>query len=288
VNREEMNNNFDSVFEKCMEDIVCHNRSLQDCLEAYPEHAGELKPLLVTVAASREAAGVSPREDFKARARYEFYSAVAEIREKQNIPWFRHSMGWVQVGISAVVALMITGGGVIAASGSSLPGQPLYSVKIFAEQIQVGLTFSETARTQLYANLADRRVDEIITLSEDGNIGPVMEANERLGSSFAEMAGTYSGFPGTQQPPALVDSFVDVASAPEGEKVRASVPESFVIEDGDSDTVAGLKNKAVAGYLAIVQRINGAAGTMKAALEETLAVYVQGYENAIKLAREQA
>jgi len=286
VNKEEIYGNFESVFEKCMEDIVCHDRSVRDCLAAYPDYAGDLEPLLATVAVSRKAAGISPREDYKARARYEFYSAVAQMREKPKTPWFKRSIGWVQVGISAVVALMITGGGVIAASGSSLPGQPLYGVKVFAEQIQVGLTFSEDARTQLYANLADRRVDEIITLATAGDVEPVMQANERLSSNFAEMAGTYSGFPGTQQPPALVDSFVDVASAPEGEKIRASVPESFVIEDGDSDTVTGLKNKAVAGYLAIVQNMNDTTGVMKAALEETLAVYVQGYENAIKMALE--
>ncbi|MBN1370021.1 MAG: hypothetical protein JW954_07300 [Dehalococcoidaceae bacterium] len=286
MSREEIHNNFDSIFEKCMDDIVCRDRSVQDCLDAYPEHAGNLKPLLTTVAVSRKAAGISPREDFKSRARYEFSSAVAEMKEKPNKPWFNFSMGWVQVAVSAVVALMITGGGVIAASGSSLPGQPLYSVKVFTEQVQLGLTFSETARTQLYANLADRRVDEIITLAEAGNVEPVMETNERLSSGFAAMAGTYSGFPGTQQPPSLVDSLVDVASAPEGEKIRASVPESFIIEESDNETVTVLKHKAVAGYLAITQNIDDATGIMKAALEETLAVYVQGYENAIIMARE--
>jgi len=286
VSREDIYSNFDSVFEKCMDDIVCRDRSVQDCLEAYPEHAGDLKPLLTTVAVSRKAAGVSPREDFKARARYEFYSAVAEMKDRPKKPWFKLSKGWVQVTVSAVVALMITGGGVIAASGSSLPGQPLYSVKVFTEQVQMGLTFSEDARTQLYANLADRRVDEIITLAEAGNVEPVMEGNEKLSSNFAAMAGTYSGFPGTQQPPSLVDSLVDVASAPEGEKIRASVPESFIIEEGDNAAVTVLKNKAIAGYLAIAQNIDDATGIMKAALEETLAVYVQGYENAVIMARE--
>lgn len=287
MSREEMSDNFDSVFEKCMDDIVCHGRSTQDCLEAYPEHAGDLKPLLATVAASRKAAGLSPRENFKARARYEFYSAVAEMREKPKIPWFKRSMAWVQVGISAVVALMITGGGVLAASGSSLPGQPLYSVKIFTEQVQLGLTFSEAAKIQLYANLADRRVEEIITLYQAGDVELVREGNERLNSNFDAMAGGYTEAPGTQRPPALVDSLGDPTSDLEGEKALSSIPESFVTKEGDSDTVKGLKNKATAGFLAIVQNIDEASGSMRAALEETLAEYIKGYENAINLAHEQ-
>lgn len=58
------------------------------------------------------------------------------------------------VGVSIV-------GGVVVASGSSLPGQPLYGVKRLKEDVQLSLTFSERTRAETQASLASERIKEL-------------------------------------------------------------------------------------------------------------------------------
>jgi len=72
-----------------------------------------------------------------------------------------------------VVAALSGTGAVAAASQSSLPDQALYSVKIWTEDLRIGLASASAEDTlNLALDFASRRVTEISTLTDQGVITP--------------------------------------------------------------------------------------------------------------------
>jgi hypothetical protein len=164
------NKQLHNALNDCLEKLIIKGETLESCLTSYSEQADELRLLLQTALASREASSIHPNADFRARARYEFRSALYEaaVREKA-----RPSFSWrwrLATVISAVmVLLLVSAGGVMAASTTSMPGQALYQVKLTVEQIQLTLTPSVPAKARLYARLADHRVIEIMYTAQKGD-----------------------------------------------------------------------------------------------------------------------
>jgi len=67
---------FDNILDDCLERLLTEGETIEQCLESYSERAAELKPLLQTVLATKKASAIQPRPEFKARARYQFLSAL--------------------------------------------------------------------------------------------------------------------------------------------------------------------------------------------------------------------
>src|SRR3989344_6610383 len=63
----------------------------------------------------------------------------------------------------AVAVLVVLGGGVLTvwAAGQSLPGSPLYPVKLTIERARVSTSFSDESRLKLQTELADARLQEL-------------------------------------------------------------------------------------------------------------------------------
>jgi len=274
--------NIENILNECIESIHNSDKTVEDCLNDYPEHAGELEPLLRMFSQSKKASMVEPREEFRSRARYEFYSAVDEICDRRKSPWFKISTKWMQVAVSALVGLMVTGGGVIAASGDTLPGQPLYSVKMMTEQVRMGLTFSEAGRTELNAELAERRIDEIIALADEGQADLISETTNRLNVNLMRLSEGDVDFRTTEASSVLNENLPGIVSYPPEDGVMPGHIDSFTVNPGDSQQVISLKEKAAEGYSNLVAKLNQAPEDCRPALEEALAVLIQGYEAAIE------
>jgi hypothetical protein len=71
----------DDILNICLEKILIEGITVEQCLESYSEEAGELEPLLHTALLGRRALAIRPREEFRARARYQFHS---ELKNKAN------------------------------------------------------------------------------------------------------------------------------------------------------------------------------------------------------------
>jgi len=63
------NKEFDNILNECLERLLVKGESLEQCLQRYPGQAAELKPLLETALAAREASSIQPRADFNGRGR---------------------------------------------------------------------------------------------------------------------------------------------------------------------------------------------------------------------------
>lgn len=173
------NKEFENILNECLERLLVKGESLEQCLERYPEQAAELKPLLETALVAREASTIQPRPDFKARARYQFRSALQEMAAgKSRISW-----GWFPrwaTVVAVVLVLVLVGGSTVVAADSSMPDSPLYQVKLATEQVRLTLTPSQMGKARLCVEIADRRVTEIAYMAEKGDAEEVELITSRL------------------------------------------------------------------------------------------------------------
>jgi len=177
------NREFDNILDDCLERLLVKGESLEQCLERYPEQSAELRPLLETALEAREAAAIQPRPDFRAQARYRFHQALEEMAARKS----RTSWGWFPrwATVAAVVtALVVAGGGTVAAADNSMPDSPLYPVKLATEEVRLTLTISQMDKARLCAELADERVTEIAYMAVKGDAVQVEIITRRLDKSL--------------------------------------------------------------------------------------------------------
>ena len=178
---------FDNILDNCLERLLAKGETVEQCLESYPEQADELTPLLQTALAAKKASVVQPRPEFKARARYEFRSALQAMEAKRARPFLGWQPRWA-IALTIVLVLLLVGGGTVAAANNSMPDNPLYQVKLATEQVRLVLTPSDIGKAQLLAKLVDKRVTEIIYLANRNKPKQIELATKRLDTYLTKVA----------------------------------------------------------------------------------------------------
>ncbi len=178
---------FDNILNECLERLLVKGETIEQCLQSYPEQAAELKPLLQTALVVKKASAIQPRAEFKAKARYQFRSALQEVASRRSRPFFGWLPRWATV-VTIVLILLLAGGGTVAAAGNSMPDNPLYPVKLATEQVRLVLTPSQLGKARLCARLADRRVAEIIYMANKGDAHQVELITQRLDKRLVMLA----------------------------------------------------------------------------------------------------
>ncbi len=177
---------FNDILDKCLERII-RGETVEQCLTSYPEYAAELGPLLRTATVVQKAAAIEPRSEFKAKARYQFRTAIAGLGAKPSHRFFVWQPRWA-MAVVTVIILLVSGTGTMAAASNSMPDQPLYPLKLAAETARLRLTPSHLAKAELYANLADKRVKEIVVMTSRGKPEEVERTVERLNDYLEKLA----------------------------------------------------------------------------------------------------
>ncbi len=268
------NKEFDNILDECLERLLVRGGTIEQCLQSYPGHAAELEPLLRTVLTTKKASAIQPRSEFRAKARYQFQSLLQEAtrrRSRSIVSWFPR---WAVVG-TIVLGLAMVGGGTVTAADYSMPDEPLYPVKLAAEQVQLTLTFSNLGKAELCAKLADRRVEEIIHMANKGNIRQVENITERMDKRLSMLAGL-----------ALTTRAGDVP------KVMAPSPALSEEARGSKGVYAQTNKRAnlkatVAHYAvthpeALRAVLDKTPESARPALNRAIAVSIAGYERALK------
>ncbi|MCD6453600.1 MAG: hypothetical protein J7K77_04880 [Dehalococcoidales bacterium] len=170
------NRELENILDDCLQRLA-EGESVEQCLKRYPEQTSQLGPLLGVAQAVGEASAIQPRPEFRSRARYEFRAAL-KVGGKRAPLRFRPR--WVIALMTASILLLVGGGTAVAAS-NSMPDEPLYSVKLATERMQLAFTPSDIGKVKLSAMLADRRVAEIICMADKGDIWRVEITTRRLG-----------------------------------------------------------------------------------------------------------
>jgi len=260
---------FNNILNECLERLL-EGEAIEQCLRRYPEQANELKPLLQTALVARRVSVIQPRADFKARARYQFRSALREAATKKR-PFFSWFPRWATVATIALV-LLLAGSGTVAAAGSSMPDSPLYPVKLATEEVRLALTPSPIDKASFCAELADHRVAEIIYMANKGDTQQVELITRRLDERLAT----------------LVVLVLDQEKG-EAPMLMAPAPEEAGFSKGGNaraDDQAGLRMtleyNAVNNTATLNAVLEKAPESVKPALLEAIAIAEAGYQKALE------
>ena len=202
---------FFNILDECLERILTGGETVEQCLASYPEHAAALEPLLQTALDTKETLEITPRPEFKERAKYQILTELRDIEERKQR---RFSLfGWQPQWATAVIAvlvLLMASGGTVAAAGNSMPDQPLYPVKMATERVRLTLIPSKLGKAEYYAELVDRRVNEIVNMANKGKLKHMEKTTERMNNQLMAMAvlvSTREGAPGVlTMPPAVPEA----------------------------------------------------------------------------------
>ena len=297
-----MNKEFENILDDCLERLVVRGETVEDCLNAYPQQADALKPLLQTALLTKNATGIEPRPEFKASARYQFRIALQETTTNKNRFLSTWRFRWA-TALTAILVMLMASGGLVVAAGTSMPDSPLYSVKLAVEQMQINLTFSDLGKANLYAKFADRRVSEIMHMAQKGDASQVVAGTNLLGDQLAMIANLTTDADKTWQDNRVL--IEDGQSALESDESLTKTPglalqppapvltlppalstdvvfQDSMAEEGETSELLslllqdGVKNSAaLRDFLTIVPE------SVQSALLEAIAVLEAGYSNAI-------
>lgn len=85
------------------------------------------------------------------------------LRGKQSLPLYKALV------VTILVLLILAGSSfTVYAAQSSLPGEPLYTIKSWSEEFRLSMTFSTKAKLNLTLDYTNRRVDEISRIVAGG------------------------------------------------------------------------------------------------------------------------
>ncbi len=167
---------FDDVLAQCLADIEAGKATAEECIGRYPAHADELRQLLRTASAIRNAQPVELSLAFQAAAPVRLANMIAArqqaVRATPPLPAAARQRRWSTVLIRATVVAVFSSlllGGVVFAARDSLPDSPLYPVKRTVEQVQVAVTPNDTRKARVFVQLMDQRALEAAAMVRRGD-----------------------------------------------------------------------------------------------------------------------
>jgi hypothetical protein len=151
---------FQRILEECLTELSDGTATVDECLEYYPKHAEQLKPLLKTVLLLNRGRDVTPSPTFNAYTRSSMiqYLRSHPRQPRGNISLFQRA---ALTFAMLVAALLITG---TAQAQSALPGDTFYAWKRTSEQLWRAISLDPLATDIM---LTERRLHEWIAVAND-------------------------------------------------------------------------------------------------------------------------
>jgi Domain of unknown function (DUF5667) len=171
-------------------------RNLQEVLRRYPADRDELISLL-RLSVDLGTLGPPPADPgFRLRARNRMLAAAADRRRSRRWnPLASLPRPAARLAFAGALATALALGGLTAAaaSGSSLPGDPLYSVKLGFERAQLAVTLDSTARARLQVHFTDLRLGEAQRLIAAGRVQDGVRQIDRYDTAVAQFNRSLAG-----------------------------------------------------------------------------------------------
>jgi len=161
----------EAVLDECLHDMSTRGESIERCLQRYPQHAGQLAPLIQVADRIRKTRHPTLSVSVTKAIEQRLLKRATELRQSRARPWVLpfslRPLGTVAATLIVILALVLAGGGgIVYASTDSLPGGPLYGIKRATEQVQLFLAPAGTKRSELHIRFAQKRMDEVQALAE--------------------------------------------------------------------------------------------------------------------------
>lgn len=184
----------DDILNDCLE-MLSDGESIGYCLERFPEHCEELRPILeMSHLAMMVTTSPSSNQKAKTLGLSKLVAAVKESAPSSNHPlrWLGWQFKMPRKAYAGVIAVFVAIGSMIgtdAASAHSVPGDPLYWIKTQRENISLILPQSDISKAETHARLATRRVHEMSRLTGLGRFDEAQEMTKRIRIHLGESAG---------------------------------------------------------------------------------------------------
>jgi hypothetical protein len=151
---------FEQVLEQCLDDMDQGACNVDECLARHPEHAAQLKPILLIAAGLEQGRTVEPSAAFQARARAKLTLHMqAHPRRSRG----SSSAFWRLATSLAMILLALLVTGTVYAQ-RALPGDLFYEWKLLSERAWRAVS-PDPVRTDLL--IANRRIDELNAVADD-------------------------------------------------------------------------------------------------------------------------
>lgn len=178
-------NALDHALAESLSLIESGQATVADCLERYP-HLSKLGPLLNLALDVRQLPHPEPDPDWFAASRQRLEDALRPKPEPMlsvagpaaavvlawRWSWESSAASTPQLFALRVAAvfsmLLLLGGNAVTAAEASLPGSPLYSFKLAAEEARVAATFDPVNRAALHLQIAEQRLTELAQANAAG------------------------------------------------------------------------------------------------------------------------
>ncbi|CAG1008064.1 hypothetical protein ANAEL_03619 [Anaerolineales bacterium] len=158
------------VLETCLQELE-NGADMESVLARYPNHAGELRPILKASVVARSMSAPAPSTDAVRRGRAMVLQHAAQMREAKSAPRSKRVIPLFQrlaIALTLAALFLTSGTGLVSASSSALPGENLYPVKLTWENIRLFFTFNEEARESLEHSFKNERLHEVNELLVEG------------------------------------------------------------------------------------------------------------------------
>lgn len=109
---------------------------------------------------------VSPQPFFRLNKWRAIFNPFLVAPQKEKNLMFKTAIAFV------MIVSLFAGGGTMVAAQSSLPDEALYPIKTWTEDTQISLTGNSQDQLQLNLEFATRRIQEIQTMFQTGNVPP--------------------------------------------------------------------------------------------------------------------
>ena len=177
--------------EECLQ-AMGEKHNLQDVLRRYPAERDQLIELLRLSVDLGGLAPSGPSADpaFRLRARNRMLAAAAQRRRARRwnpLDALPRSAARLTFAGALAVAVLVGGLTSAAASGNSLPGDPLYPIKLGVERAQLAITFDAAARARLHARFADVRLSEAQRLVAAGRVQDGVRQVDQYDTAVAQL-----------------------------------------------------------------------------------------------------
>jgi len=162
------------IIADCLNKVEVGILTKKECTELYPKLAEEIKFALSIRESISSIPLVETSDVFVRERKFELIRKISTRNEVvtnhrgdrfilQNLKW-RFVMTWVII-VTTILSL-ISGTGVVLASGDALPGDYLYPVKTWTEDVQLAFASNE-GEPALHMRFMDTRVEELFDLIEE-------------------------------------------------------------------------------------------------------------------------
>jgi len=168
---------FNNILDECLDAIQYDHATIQDCLERYPEYADALKSELqiavLTMHLKTPAMAADSVDALESHLLKQFDKTMPHQPAQVVRPSFWQPISRAAAAVIIVCLLLVgAGGGVVYAAADDMPDEPLYDIKRAWEQIIVALAALIGQLDEVWLQLAQTRLEELLYLEANGLLDP--------------------------------------------------------------------------------------------------------------------